>query len=497
MAADVMENQLLRLGKGTLIYGLGEVVNRFLGFLLLPLFTAYLTPKDYGISSILNWIAFFLTPVFSLGIGAAMAPVYFGGSEPEHRTAVVWTAFFLLLGSGAVLALLAVFFPTPISSLAFNTEEYRDLVSLSLWTTFFSILIVPFTLYFQFEEKAKWYVSFNIVTSLVFIVLSVLLVVLWGRGIRGWVEAGLVARIASFALFASFPVRSLRFHFRSDLCRSLLSLGIPLIPSFAFLFVLQQGNRYILELYQGLNAVGIYTIGFNFGLVMNMFISALATAWTPFFMSYVDRQSEARELFGRVLTYYVIGFGALVVLFFIAARPVTILLTQEAFHGAYRAIGLTAGAYFFIGFFNLLLPAVYYSKEVRYVTLVQGAAAALSVPVNLLLIPSMGLLGAALSLMIGNAIMAFLLYLWNLRRRGQYFSPVYEWPRIGRALILYAAISGFLIFDRDWSFPAELLTSGAGLVLLFLSLWTALTKAEQRRVGSFILAMKRNIYGPC
>lgn len=51
-----MRVELARLAKGTLIYGLGGVLNRFIGFLLLPLFTSYLTPAEYGIAAILDMV---------------------------------------------------------------------------------------------------------------------------------------------------------------------------------------------------------------------------------------------------------------------------------------------------------------------------------------------------------------------------------------------------------------------------------------------------------
>ena len=71
------------LASGTAIYGVGEVLSRAVGFLLLPLLTAYLTPADFGISSMLAALTFLLTPLFSLGMGAAIAPAVL--QPPRHR----------------------------------------------------------------------------------------------------------------------------------------------------------------------------------------------------------------------------------------------------------------------------------------------------------------------------------------------------------------------------------------------------------------------------
>ena len=82
-----MKDQLLRLGRTAAIYGIGSILNRFISFLLLPLFTKYLTPTDYGISSILGWMTFLLAPIFSLGMGTGIATCYYEkeGLLPSSR----------------------------------------------------------------------------------------------------------------------------------------------------------------------------------------------------------------------------------------------------------------------------------------------------------------------------------------------------------------------------------------------------------------------------
>src|SRR4030067_396896 len=99
-----------RLAKGTLIYGIGGILNRSVNFLLLPVFTSYLTPADYGIFSILGLIGFIVTPVFSLGSGVSMGICYFEGGTQEKKEATIWTTFTMLALSVSVLAALGNLF---------------------------------------------------------------------------------------------------------------------------------------------------------------------------------------------------------------------------------------------------------------------------------------------------------------------------------------------------------------------------------------------------
>lgn len=494
----MMKEQIARLSKGTLIYGVGTLLNRFIGFLLLPIFTAYLTPAEFGVSSILAWVAFLITPVFSLGLNGAIAPCYFEGNNKERKETTVWTSFMVLAGSAFFFAVLGIGFARPISLLAFQTPEYHHLVMLSLLGTSLSFLSMPFLLYLQFEERAKLFVVLTTVTSLVSIGLSLLMVVVLGRGIQGMIEAGLIAQAVTMIIFLSLGVSEIKFRFAPALLKELLRMGIPLIPAFVFMFVLQQGNKYILQWFKGLDAVGIYTIGFNFGLAMTVFVSALQSAWVPYFMSFVDKRDEARVLFGRILTYYVFGFGTISLLFFIAAKPVVMLMTQPAFHEAYKVVGLSASASFITGVFFILLPGMYFVKEVKYVTPIQLFAALVAVGLNLLLIQPFGLLGAAIALMLGFVAMVLFAQLWNLKRKRIYIQVQYEWKRIMQFALIYVGYIVLMLWERNLPLLGEIAISLAALVPLPLALYGLLNSHERKSLWVMVKHFtSKSVPQPC
>lgn len=463
-----------------MIYGVGEVLNRFMSFLLLPLFTSYLSPTDYGVASLLGLLAFLLTPVFSLGFGAAMGACYFEGNNQERKETTVWTAFLILTLSATTLAVLGTLFAGQISEIAFQTPDLGYLVTISIFSTCLAILVIPFRLYLQFEEKAKTAVALTTALTVVSIGLSIIMIVVLRRGIRGMIESNLITQILSVLLLLSLAARGIRIRFQWRLGRELLRLGMPLIPAFAFVFIIQQGNKYILQWYKGLEAVGVYTIGFNFGLFLGLIVTGFLTAWMPYFMSFLEKKDEARILFGRILTYYVLGVGSLSLLFFIVARPVVMVMTQPAFHQAYKVVGLSASAQFLTGAFSILLPSVYFAKEVKYIAFVQLIAAAISVVLNLLLIPSLGLFGAGLALMFGMLAMAGLQHVWNFKKRGTYFNVKYEWNRILWFALLYVVCMLLTLWDRSFSLRTEILLSCIAALMLSTALFALLNTSERR-----------------
>ena len=106
----MLKKQIHHLSRNTMIYGFGQVLNRLMGFLLLPLFTLYLSPADYGILAILGLISFVVTSIFSLGITGAAGVCYYSTHGQDCKEQTIWTSFFILAGSTAVIIFCALAF---------------------------------------------------------------------------------------------------------------------------------------------------------------------------------------------------------------------------------------------------------------------------------------------------------------------------------------------------------------------------------------------------
>jgi O-antigen/teichoic acid export membrane protein len=486
-----MRQEVARLAKNTLIYGIGGLLNRFVGFLFLPIFTAYLTPADYGIYAILGLVTFVTTSVFSLGVGAGIGPCYFAGNRAEQKEGTIWTAFLLLVLSGASLVGFGLWLAPGTSVIAFQTPVHAYLVGLTVLGAALNILMIPFTLRLQFEEQAWTFVVLTLVSTSLSLAVSLWMIVGLGRGIRGLVEAGLIGQLLSMLLLMAPTVSTTTFRINWTVGKELLRLSLPLVPSFAFLFILQHGNKYLLQWMQGLDAVGIYSIGFNFGMVLNLLVSAFQIAWYPYFMSFLDRQEEACHVFGRIFTYYVLGFGGLCLLFFVLARPIVALMTQPAFHAAYGVVGLSATAQLLLGAFSLLLPGVYFAKKLTSISLVQGIAAIACVGLNLLLAPRYGHVGAAVALVGGMLFLVVLQHTWNVWRR--YLPTQYEWSRLGAFAAIFLAYAFLTLWDLGLP-PLGLVLLLAALAGILPALLLALLTPEERAAirGSVLRLLNRD-----
>lgn len=481
-----VRRHLARLAKHVAIYGLGGVLNRLIGFLLLPLFTAYLTPTEYGINSLLGMLGFVLTAVFSLGLGTAIGMCYFEGDDPARKATTIGTAAGLLGLSALTLGVLGSAFAAPISRLAFDTSTHHDLVALSVATVSLSLAAIPFGLYLQFEERAIASQAVALATTVAAFGLSIVTVVILRQGIWGLVGSVFLAQGLSLVLLLLVTLPRLRLRMSRALGLELLRLGLPMIPSVAFVMIIYHGTNYVLRWFHGLETVGVYGVGFALGGALALVVNGFQQAWMPYFMPFKERPGEARVLFGRILTYYAFGCGGLSLLFYVAAKPVVMIMTQPAYHEAYKIVGAAATSQFLAGVFWVLLPAMYFAKEARFQTLVQGVAAVLAVAFNLLLIPLFGLVGAGMALVLGVLSMAALQHAWNMLRRRAYLRVEYEWRRLLAFVLLYAGVMALTLTDRGLPLSTEAALSVVGLVAIPLVLYRLLTPAERAALRTMV-----------
>ncbi|MBM3267053.1 MAG: oligosaccharide flippase family protein [Candidatus Sericytochromatia bacterium] len=479
--------KLGRLAKGTLIYGLGGALSRLITLLTLPLFTAYLTPHEYGVSSQLTILAAFLAPLFTLGLGTSVAQVYFEHEATEHRSQTVWTAFWLLLASALVLLAITWFAAPWAAQALLGDAAYGKLVWLTAGTIALSMVTQPFNMDLQFKERAAAFVTVSNAVGIATVLTNAVLVVGFGLGVLGIVLGNLIGQFLAFVLFLAASGAGGWRTFRGSQARELVRLGIPMVPSFGSLYLVQFANRYILQWQADLGAVGIYTIGFSLGMAMALAVSAFQSAWTPYFMAQFQSPRDAEILFGRVMRYYVLGFGLLAFAFFALARPVTSLLTQPAFHSAYQVVGLTALSQFFWGMFLVLLPSCYYARDVKASGLVQAVAAALSLVGNYFLIGAWGIAGAGLGLAAGYGAMALGMYVWNHLRRRSALDVQYRWLRVLPFGLVAGMLAAALTAGPSAGLIAEIGLGAAALMIVTLVAYRTLDPWERTALRARLL----------
>lgn len=477
-----------------MIYGIGQVIGKFINFLLMPLLTSYLSPSDYGIISLLNVLTFVAAPLFGLGLGISLGIVYFRQNGDVAKTKLIWTAFSILLVSSTVFISIVFTFKHHIALVLLgqsssDTSIFLIIVSFSM--VLGQVLCQPFISRLQFENRAKLFITTTTITTLINILFTVFFVVIFPFGLKGFLLASLFASIVSFIIYFVVIISWTPFGVDFTITGHLLRLGLPLVPSFIFLFLIQNSGRYLLQSMRGLSDVGIYSIGNTFALISQVAVSAFTTAWYPYFSSYVNRQDEARVVLREGLTYFVLILGSICVLIFLSSKALVFCTTSTEFHRSYTVIGILSVGHFLFGTFSVLTPSMYFAKKTYLVSFVQALSALAAIGLSYLLIPQWGIEGAsiafALSVLTLNGLQIF------LNKKMKFLEVSYDWIRISKLFAIFFLFCAASLIPRNLSLCVEICISLGAMSVFSVLMFLNLKPHEKSFVKTKVLGIKDRI----
>jgi O-antigen/teichoic acid export membrane protein len=476
---------LKKLISGSAIYGAGTVLVQTVNLLLLPILTAYLSPAEFGAIALLNFLSMLVFAVFSFGLSSSIGICYFDNESTSWRDSVVSSAFLGLLISCAGLLTVGALAATGSARLIFSSEGYEFATYAALVGCIFSILVIPFDNRLRLEAQQMRFVLASLVSTTA-VAGSTLLFVIWlQRGVVGYFEGVAAGRIVALGVFAGLAGRLSRYRFSIAIFKRLLQTGVPLVPQFLILYFMQYGNIHLLKEFSGLGDAGVYSAGLTVGLAGNVVISSIGNAWAPFFLSYAARPSDGAHLFGQITKYYVLGVGLFSLGFYYFAAPLLSVLSAPAYAAAESVVGPVASSMYMLGLFNMLLPPVYFAKEVSRITGCAVAAALVQLGVGALVLSQFGFVGAAWVSLGVYVLHTLLLYLINISRR-DYLAICYPKRQIVTFLFWYfASCIGLGIWLAKFG---KLQFELCALHLLFMSLvsWAQLDTEERAALGGFV-----------
>ena len=405
---------VLLLARSAIIYAAANFGAKAIGFFLLPVYTRFLSPADYGIISLAEIIAGVLASVISLGLDPAMRRLYF--SFPEAATeqlryvgTVLWLAFTLNLILGSAVLFMAYEQNGKLSSVPFFPY-----IALALTTAL--ILQVPqyamATL--QIQSKAGSFGKIVLLLATLTAFSTVVFVAVLHGQAKGMLLGKLIAALAAAAI--SLPVLWpwLRAGFRWAFIRITLPLALPLIPHQLIALGLVVADRFILERTRTMAEVGIYSVAYTCGMAMFMITSSVMQAWSPVFFD-LARDGEVLKSRRSVLSAAIAELLIFLAILGGAAAPVFARFLDPRYSELARLIPLVVAGYLFHGFFALLQLSIMQSKRSHAVLLSSALALAVNVALNFAWIPRWGMYGAAYATIAGYASEAAAAYIFAQR----------------------------------------------------------------------------------
>ncbi len=417
----------------TVVYGLGNYGIKIVGFLLIPVYTRYLDPKDYGIMALVSMYTQGMFVFMNLGQNTAIFRFYYDHDDPEWRERVIAAALWIVFLVAVPLACVPLFFSRPLAVKLLDDGRLWFLVAIGTGTVLAKVLLrMPFTI-MRAKEYSKRYASWSLLRGTLATTLAVILVVGFHLRATGVVLSQFLGEFVMCLLLTGATFRMLRVGFRWDDIREQLAFGLPLVPAGVATFALHLADRWFIRTYYTVADVGIYSLAFRFGEILLFVVTAVQLSWGPFIFSR-RLDPEAPPIFARVTSYFV-AIYLFLWLGLAAFAPELIRVMAPAKYAA------SAGLIPLLGFALLtrgLMPMVNIGPAFAKRTILRSytvtTAAVVNVVLNYLLIPRLGPMGAAWAALGGASVQLGMATAISL-----HLYPVpYEWRRL--ALVLFAAL---------------------------------------------------------
>lgn len=431
-----MRNDLLKVCKHTIVYGLGKSSQQIAGFLLLPLYTRFLTPNDYGILSLVNFFTGFAAVIFVLGTSSSVFRFYRTSDDIRQREEACYSS--IILVSVWSFIILAILFPlrNSISVLLFDTAEYGSYVMIGLCATAFTgISSLPMFI-LRAEERSGLFVVNNMISMLLRVGLGITFVVILKRAALGALEASLITALLFTIYLLFYRIRKTDFAFSLQILMKILKYGSPLIVSGFGWMVMSASDKYFLKEYSNLEQVGIYSIGYTLGYGVMIIVGAFRNAWPQMMFAYGDKE-DAGIFYGKTLTYYIGIMGLIWLGVTLFSKEIVMLMTAEKFWDAYRVIPLVMLAYIFLGAGSITSAGIYTKDKTYNELILTPITACLCLVFNFIFISQWGMIGAAWATLF-SFLFQFVIYTLIAKK---YVIIYYQWSKLMRIISLIAIIA--------------------------------------------------------
>ena len=453
-----------QIGKNTAIYGLGNFLSKFAAFLLIPLYTRYLTTSDVGIYALLEMLEKLLVTVAPLGVLQAIWR-YIPENKNKDKSQLIISGFiWTVLINFVLLSILALNYKglTPWFGLNTDNQQLIILVLLNIFLTLGGQFVLSL---WQYQNKAFSFILLSLVQFMGILVLSILLVGYYHLGLWGLIAAKTIV-LGIIFIFCSYVIVTKYWTFPSiQVYKNLLTYGVPLVLLALVTPILSLASRAYLRYFVSLEDIGIFHIGYKFGMLINMFLVVpLQRGWMPM-MYKMGLVEKTKKIYSDVMFYYTVIGSFFFISLSLFIEPVLKFVAQPAYLSGAYLVPIVAFAYFISGYRLFFISGAALTDKTPRLALAAAIAISSNLVLNYFLIKYFSITGAAWSTLISYFILCVAVYLTS---RGL---ADFDWSfkRIFKVILLAVLIFYSIFSLKDIYTAYALLLSLLGVVI-FISL---------------------------
>lgn len=413
------------IAKNAFIFTAGKVAAQFIGFLLLPLYSALLTPEDFGTADLINTIVFLIIPFVGIQIDTALFRYTVDCREDKEKQKELFSTVIVVN-----LIQIGVYAALYFAARPFITLRYKDFLLLNV------VLILLVNTFLQFMRGLGNNIKYSaavFITSVSGLILNVALVAGFRMGVTGIIISSAVSQLLTlvFALFAVTPWKYFSFRkFRSNTAKTFLKYSFPLIPNQLAWWVMGISDRLVISGTLGVAANGIYSLANRFSSIFTSVTDSINLSWTESTSLHIKEKDRNEYVSSMIDSLFVLFASGCFV--FLALIPYAFMLINKEYSDSFMQIPILLMAVLcqaVVGIYSAVLIALKKTKSIAVTSIIAAAANLL---IDIVFVGSIGIYAGSVSTFAAFFILAvmrcFLVYrLVGIKPRIKVFVPVLIW----------------------------------------------------------------------
>ena len=418
------------------LYSFTTLLQKGAAFFLLPLYTAFLTPEDYGIVNVVTSVSSFLAVLIMMALNGAATRFHYKNTDENYRKllwgTVTTIVFISSLGWGAVFFALHRFLVDPF----IGEIDFYPYAVIGLANTIITPLYLLFQSYLQARQEAIHYSINTFSHFLVQVGLAIVFIAVYKMGSVGMLLSNVITSLLFFIYVLIVYIPKIKIGIDIGVAKDSFKYSFPLLPHQISIWSAGTLDRLFLNGYKGEAVTGIYSVGQQFGNVVGTIAYSVNQAFVPWFFQMIEKGKEGYKKIEKMGLFAVVGYSLIAFAISLFAPEILKIMVSEKFREAWQIIPILTFAFVFHGVYFFFIN-ILFIKDTGWVFTVTLGSMIVDIVLNILLIPLWGFWGAGIACFMtyfSRSIFALILSLKkNKEIRYNYFA-IYAIPLVLMAL---------------------------------------------------------------
>lgn len=434
--------------KNTSFYTLGTIIPQAAGFILLPIYSRFLLPSEYGIVNSMAVLGVFISIFFSMCLERSIMRLYYDYNSEKDKKIFYGTIFIAMSGIGIICLGLLFIFHKYVSSI-YATIDFFPFYTYTIVASFVGSFSLMPKQQLMLKDKASTFVTLSLIQFIINTGLILYYITIKQTGALGYIQGNLISQIVLLPVFIYFSLKFSILKFNFSYFKHALYYSLPLIPAIMGAWVLNLSDRIFIERYFNMTDVGLYSLGYKIAGIVTLLTASFSAAYTPIFFrlaNSADQVTAKITLFkyNNIYLIFVI-LSCFIISFF--SREVIGLFFDINYHKAWIFVPLISISLLFSQASMITSSSFQQSKKLKANMYISMILVLLSIILNFILIPRFGPVGATITAIISMYLGFHISYYYT--KKNCYFIPI-NWKQISLITVLLAFT--FILFYYLLSF---------------------------------------------